>query len=93
MVVLFFRTIEDEQSRLQQRFHEQSKLMAQSIKAQIALYTSSVMPIERFFASSGEVTDQDFATFVAPMTKNHPGILALSWNERITAAQRPGVDD
>ncbi len=88
MVVLFFRTIEGEQSRLQQRFHEQSKLMAQSIKSQISLYTSSVMPIERLFAASGEVTSEDFATFVNAMAKNHPGIRALSWNAKVTAEQR-----
>lgn len=88
MVVLFFRTIEGEQSRLQQRFHEQSKLMAQSIKSRISFYSSSVVPIERFFTASTQVTNQDFATFVAPITKNHPGIRALSWNARVTLAER-----
>lgn len=89
MVVLFFRTIEDEQSQLQQRFHEQAKLMAQSIQSRLVLYTSSVMPIERFFAASGEVTATDFAIFVSATARNHPGIRALSWNPKITSAERP----
>jgi len=89
MVVLFFRTSADEQSRLQQRFHEQAKLMVQSIKSAIALHTSSVEPIERLFAASSSVSSSDFAIFVDPLVRDYPGIRAVSWNARVTAAQRP----
>lgn len=88
MMVLFFRTSEAEQSRLQQRFHEQSKLMAQSIKSRISLYTGSVLPIERLFAASENVSSEEFATFVTAVVNDNPGIRALSWNSRVTAEQR-----
>jgi PAS domain S-box-containing protein len=92
MMLLFFRTSEGEQNRLQQRFHEQSKLMAQSVKSRIALYGSSVAPIERFFAASDEVSQQEFAIFVDAMAENHPGIRALSWNARVTSEQRQSFE-
>lgn len=89
MVVVFFRASEGEQNRLQQRFHEQAKLMVQSIKSRIALHTSSVGPIERLFAASANVTRNDFAIFVDPLVRDYPGIRAVSWNARVPAAQRP----
>lgn len=92
MVVLFFRTSTDEQSRLQQHFHEQAKLMVQSIKSAIALHTSSVGPIERLFAASASVSSSDFAIFVDPLVRDYPGIRAVSWNTRVTAAQRPAFE-
>ncbi len=92
MVVLFFRTSADEQSRLQQRFHEQAKLMVQSIKSAIALHTSSVEPIERLFAASSNVSSSDFAIFVDPLVRDYPGIRAVSWNARVTSAQRPAFE-
>lgn len=89
MVVVFFRTSADEQSRLQQRFHEQAKLMVQSIKAAIALHTTVVGPTERLFAASDHVGPDDFAVFVNPLVREYPGIRAISWNVRVSAAGRP----
>ena len=88
MVVLFFRTSAAEQERLQQVFQEQSKLMAQTIKSRIALYGGAVKPIERLFAASDSVSREDFANFVDSMATNNPGIRALSWNPRVSAAER-----
>lgn len=88
MVVLFVRTSDSEQDKLQQHFHEQSKLMAQTLKSRIALYGSSVKPIERFFAASENISREDFTNFVSYMTKSNPGIRALSWNARVTSEQR-----
>ncbi|WP_333797038.1 CHASE domain-containing protein [Rheinheimera sp.] len=88
MVVLFFRTIEDEQSRLQQHFHEQAKLMAQSIQSRLELYTSAIKPVERFFAASAKVSNTDFATFVSATAQNHAGIRALSWNPKVLQQER-----
>lgn len=88
MVVVFFRTSADEQSRLQQRFHEQAKLMVQSIKAAITLHTTVVGPTERLFAASDHVGPEDFAVFVGPLARDYPGIRAISWNVRVSAAQR-----
>ncbi len=89
MVVVFFRTSADEQSRLQQRFHEQAKLMVQSIKAAITLHTTVVGPTERLFAASDNVGAEDFAIFVGPLVSEYPGIRAISWNVRVSAAGRP----
>jgi PAS domain S-box-containing protein len=88
MVVVFFRTSADEQSRLQQRFHEQAKLMVQSVSARIALHAELVVPIERLFAASADVSRSDFAIFVDPMVRSYSGVRALSWNVRVPAAQR-----
>ena len=89
MVVVFFRTSADEQSRLQQRFHEQAKLMVQSIKAAITLHTTVVGPTERLFAASDHVGAEDFAIFAGPLVREYPGIRAISWNFRVSAAGRP----
>ncbi len=89
MVVVFFRTSDDEQSRLQQRFHEEAKLLVQSIKAAMTLHTTVVGPTERLFATSEAVGAEDFAVFVGPLVREYPGIRAISWNVRISAAERP----
>ncbi|WP_164852404.1 CHASE domain-containing protein [Rheinheimera riviphila] len=88
MVVLFFRTSDGEQQRLQQHFHEQAKLMAQSIKSRISLYSNSVLPLERLFIASVDVTAAEFAIFVDSILKNHPGIRAMSWNAKVSQQQR-----
>lgn len=88
MVVVFFRSSADEQSRLQQRFHEQAKLMVQSVNARIALHAELVVPIERLFAASAQVSRSDFAIFVDPMMRSNSGVRALSWNARVTNAER-----
>lgn len=92
MVVLFFNTIADEQQRLEQLFHEQAKLMTQSLQSRLSRYTSSVMPLERFFTASDDVTREDFATFVSSAAKENPGIRALSWNPKVTLAERPSFE-
>lgn len=88
MVVLFFRTSDGEQHRLKQHFHEQTKLMAQSIKSRISLYSNSVLPVERLFTASVDVTADEFAIFVDSILDNHPGIRAMSWNAKVTGQQR-----
>lgn len=92
MVVLFLRTNAGEQARLHQAFQEQSKLMAQTIKGRIALYGGAVKPIERLFAASDSVSREDFANFVDSMASNNPGIRALSWNPRVSAAERKAYE-
>jgi len=92
IVALFFYTSANELDRQKQRFHEQAKLIAQSIKSRIALHTSLVMPMERLFSASNHVTRSDFAIFVAPLVSDYPGIRAMSWNARVPLAQRPAYE-
>lgn len=88
MMLLFLKTSEVEQNRLQQRFHEQAKLMTQSITTRIQSYAAAVMPVERLFAASKQVDSEEFATFVASLVRDNPGIRALSWNARVSSAER-----
>jgi len=92
MVVLFFRTNEGEQQRRQQHFHEQAKLMAQSIKSRISLYSNLVLPVERLFTASVNVTADEFAIFVDSILDNHPGIRAMSWNAKVSQQQRAAYE-
>lgn len=92
IVVLFFYTSANELDRQKQRFHEQAKLIVQSIKSRIALHNSLVVPMERLFSASDDVTRNDFAIFVTPLVRDYPGIRAVSWNARVPLAQRPAYE-
>ena len=54
-------------------------------------YTQSLRSIERLFAASGEVTEQEFATFVERIIQL-PGIRSVDWAPKITQAQRPAFE-
>ncbi|HLA31040.1 MAG TPA: CHASE domain-containing protein, partial [Pseudomonas sp.] len=88
MVLIFVRSSEAEQHNLRLRFHEQAKLMSQTLQSRFDLYGKAAQSIERFFSASQEVTRAEFALFVANLPHTYPGISALAWDRQITAAER-----
>jgi PAS domain S-box-containing protein len=77
-----------EQSMLRQRFHSQAKTITAALLAKLDNYRRTVGSIERLFVSSTAVTPEEYRTFVANLPAQYPGIVALSWNRYIDAAQR-----
>ena len=88
MVLIFLRASQSEQNTQTLRFHQQAKLISAALQARMALYESALQSMERFFVSSRNVSHDEFASFVANLPQAYPGIHALSWNARITAAER-----
>jgi PAS domain S-box-containing protein len=88
MVLVFIRSSEAEQNNLKLRFHEQAKLMSQTLQSRFDLYGKAAQSIERFFSASQNVTREEFALFVANLPQTYPGISALAWDPWISAAER-----
>ncbi|MEX6504186.1 CHASE domain-containing protein [Pseudomonas zhanjiangensis] len=92
MVLIFIRAGTAEQDNLRLRTHEQAKMMAATLKFRFELYNRALQSIERLFAASQQVSRDEFATFVGRLPIAYPGILALSWNARVSADQRSAYE-
>ncbi|WP_347507040.1 CHASE domain-containing protein [Pseudomonas anguilliseptica] len=88
MMLIFIRSSEAEQNNLNQRFHEQAKLMSLTLQSRLDLYAKAAQSIERFFSASQEVTREEFAQFVANLPQTYPGITALGWDRQIAGSER-----
>lgn len=88
MVLVFFRASQGEEQQVRERFHQQSKLVASAIKTHFEVTSHSVQSIERLFAASTHVSQQDFALFVGNLPSLYPGVRALGWNLVVAHEQR-----
>ena len=70
------------------QFTEMTNNTVERLNASFASYVDSVASIERLFASSSEVTRDDFRTFLEYVLQNKPGINGLSWNPVVSGDER-----
>lgn len=77
-----------EHERQRNLFEMQASAMSSRLEEKISQYRSTLHAIAAFFAASQTVERDEFRTFVTPLFSRLPGILALSWNARITDAER-----
>jgi PAS domain S-box-containing protein len=92
MVAIFLQSSAWEQQRAELKFHEQSKLIIESVKFRFEVYNKELRSIERFFSSSTNVTRREFHSFVAGTLAAFPGIQALEWAPRVPHDQRAAFE-
>ncbi len=94
VVIVFFvyvRTWEEDRSKL--AFEQRVGTLAQTLRESFDDYLDVLHSIKSFYASSRGVTRQDFHTFAKHLFARHPGIQALSWDSRVSDAQRHSYEE
>ena len=88
VVIGFLFASHQEKKGVMHTFIQRGDVIGDALDKHIVHYLEAVHAIQSYFASSNHVTRQEFRTFVARTLDRAPGIQALSWNPRITAAER-----
>ncbi len=92
VVLAFVFASRAEQKTLEFDFARSGEIIGDSLDKHIARYLEVVHGIQSYFASTGEVSREQFRTFVERTLDRVPGIHALSWNPRISGAERAGYE-
>ncbi len=77
-----------QQKAVEFEFLKSGELIADALETHIVQYLEVVHGIQSYFASTGQVSRSQFQTFVNRTLERVPGIHALSWNPRVSAAER-----
>lgn len=88
-VVFFIRASQWEQERIRNVFVEQANSIGASLKGSVDRYIEVLHSFRDFYGASQYVSRQEFHDFGAGPLVRYPGFQALSWNPRVTAAERP----
>jgi len=88
VIILFAWASKVEQAQIQADFNEISNTTYERLRKSFTVYINSVGYVERFVATSSQVTREAFHKFVAYPLANNPGTHALSWNPVVPHDQR-----
>ena len=89
---LFFFIQAWEKDKQTALFNERSNNLAYELRKELSVYPEILAAIEDLFASSEEVTLEEFETFTNRFLKLHPQIMALSWNPKIVNTDRTAFE-
>jgi PAS domain S-box-containing protein len=92
-VVVFMYTSGQERERQQLIFERQAESLAYTLEGQFDRYLEVLRSIARFYASSQEVTRDEFRTFVRGALAHQPGIQALSWDRYVPDVLREAYEE
>jgi PAS domain S-box-containing protein len=87
-VLLFFYSSRRENAALHTAFEDRALTLASAVRGSCDGHMEVLVSLESLFASVSEVKSGEFAVFVSRALRRHPGLRALSWNPRVTAADR-----
>lgn len=89
LVVVAFAFIRHrEEQKMQFEFRLDAERISQHFQSAFDSHTDAVKNIERFFASTEQVTRQDFTSFLDYTLKSHQEITYLAWLPMVKYAQR-----
>jgi len=88
-VFLFFYASRREGDALRSAFEDRARTLTSAVQASCDIHLEVLISLDSMFESSQEVTRQEFHHFVQTALNRHPGIRGLSWDQRLTAAERP----
>jgi PAS domain S-box-containing protein len=92
-VVVAVQTSSQERERLQLIFERQAENLAQTLESRLDHYLQVLRSIAQFYASSENVTRDEFRTFIHGILAHHPGIQALAWGRRVPDALRDAYEE
>jgi signal transduction histidine kinase/CheY-like chemotaxis protein len=73
------------------RFDRQAGDLAEAVRDQLVAHFEILRGISSLWASSEDVTREEFRTFVSPALARHGGLSAVSWNPRVSASEREAL--
>ena len=87
-VVLFVYISAWEEDHIKLEFEGRAGLLAQKLEESFNLYIQDLHAIESLYASSDQVTREEFHTFAERLLLRHSGIQALEWIPRVSDTER-----
>jgi PAS domain S-box-containing protein len=87
-VLLFFYASRRENDALRTAFEDRARTLASAVRASCDGHLEVMISLDSLFSSDPVVHREEFSWFVAPALSRHPGIRGLSWNPRVTVADR-----
>jgi PAS domain S-box-containing protein len=88
IVVIFFTTSNSEQQKIQRIFQNNAQSLIDKVFGIFDQQVNTLVSLKGFFVASEQVTSEEFRLFTSAMLAGHDGLTALSWNERVLAADR-----
>ncbi|MGH9391523.1 MAG: CHASE domain-containing protein, partial [Vicinamibacteria bacterium] len=77
-----------EHNKIKLEFEQQSAEVARVLELDLWRYLEALESIRQLYASSVEVTREEFRTFSAPLISRYSGLRGLSWSPRVPNTQR-----
>ena len=91
-VAFFVYASARERSRLQSALERHASPLAQALQHRLHTSLNLLYALESLYATTPEVTRREFGTFVHRVFTRYPGLQALSWDRRVTDAERPAYE-
>jgi PAS domain S-box-containing protein len=91
-IFVFVHTSGQERERLRLTFERQAENLAQTLADRFDRNLGMLSSIARLYASSQDVTRDEFHTFVGGIFERNAGIQALSWDRRLPDAERESYE-
>jgi signal transduction histidine kinase/integral membrane sensor domain MASE1 len=88
MVALFVLVSQREAVRVQVEFEKWADSFAHELEKDLGIYRNMLSAVTGLFSSSEQVTNEEFDGFGVRLLALNPEVQALSWNPRVTDAQR-----
>lgn len=91
-ILVFMSAIAAENRRHQANFDREASHISQQLEQNLHGYFYILLSIERLFASSDYVGENEFHTFVKELFVQYPGLNALTWRPRVTKGERSAFE-
>ncbi len=88
VVVLYVEVSGVEQDRIENEIAGRSRAVTRAIQSDVDSSTEILHSIRSLYGSSVEVDRQEFGVFASSLLARHAGINALSWDRRVSLAER-----
>lgn len=92
-VALFFDVRHSERHKLRAEFERRADIMARAVKKSIESKLQIVRSVASYCGTVGEVDRDRFRAFVGPSFRGDGGLYGLSWNVRVSRAQRDSYEE
>ena len=92
VITLFVRASSWEAERMQNRFNTLADDVTDELQLTLAQHLSILDSLARFYAGSERVDREEFKTFVMPSLQKVPGLQAVTWTPRVSAAERAAFE-
>ena len=88
-VLLAVETKRSQQEALERELRKLAQDRAELIRGQVLRSMEVLHALAGLYRTNGDVTREEFRTFVEPTLSRQPELQALAWDPRVTAADRP----
>lgn len=92
IVSIFVSSSKSEQQKIERTFKESTKEISDVLFSSFGKHINALIPLKGFFIASDEMNAEKFRVFTTELLAGNGGITALSWNEKVTHAERHNVE-